>query len=191
MEVPRGGPQQGRPTTAPAQDGVPETGQLPMLYLEQLLDIGSTEKIRLFIESQRLAIETRTVAAAEARVVQEPRRLRMDEARIMALVESETHKWTSVPIGAFKDIVMFVLRCGLDDAAAIQSGTTCIHDTHRMRLDSKVDTGQSALYKNPIVTESETLLYVCQITERIIVLGCTVRLGGGAELRTDGQDRSG
>ena len=112
-----------------------------MLKLKQLLDIGSTEKRRLFIESQRLTIETSTVAAAESRVAQEARRLRMDKAMILALVGSETHEWTGVPIGTFEDIVVFVLRSGLDDAPVIQSGPTCIDDTHRMRIDSKVEAG--------------------------------------------------
>ena len=106
----------------------------------------------------------------------------MNEVRITALVESETHKWTGVPIGVFKDIVVFVLRNGLDDGAAIQSGPTCIDDTHRMRFDSKVETGQIALYRNPIVTESETLRYGCQITERIVVFGCTGRFRGNEML---------
>ena len=67
-----------------------------MLSLQQLLDISSTEKSRLLIESRKLAIETRTVAAAGARVAQEARMLRMDEVKILAQVESETHKWTEI-----------------------------------------------------------------------------------------------
>ena len=65
-----------------------------MLNLKQLLDISSTE-IRLLIESRRLTIETRTVAAAEARVAHEARMLRMDEVKILAQVESDSARLTS------------------------------------------------------------------------------------------------
>ena len=127
-----------------------------MLNLKQLLDISSTEKSSMLIESQRLAIETRTIAAAEARVAQEASRLRMDKAKILVQVVSDTHKWTGAPVGFWEDLVMSVLRNGLDDAAIIQSEDTCIDDVHRTRLDTKAEPGQSALYRNPPVTDCGT-----------------------------------
>ena len=108
--------------------------------------------------------------------------LRMDEAKIMAQVESETHKWTGVAVRSWQDIVMFVQRDGRDGAAVMQSGDTCIDDIHSVRLDSKVETGQSVLYKNPIVTECETIRFTSWITERVALLGCAWRFGGGARL---------
>ena len=145
------------------------------MNLEQLREINAAVVRRLLIESQRLAIETRAVAAAEARVTQEARRLVMDEARILALAGSETHKWTGVATGYFEIIAVFVQRSGLDDAVAIQSGAACADDANRMRLDSKVEAGQSVLLRSPIVTENEAPRYTSAISERIIVLGCTGR----------------
>ena len=133
---------------------------------------------RLLIESQRLAVETRAVAAAEVRVAQEARRLVMDEARILALTESVTRKWTGVAAGYFETVIVFVQMNGLDDAAVIQSGAACTDDINRNRLDSKVETGQSVLFRTPIVTENETLRFTSAISERTIVLGCTERFEG-------------
>ena len=111
------------------------------MNLEQLREINAAVVRRLLIESQRLAIETRAVAAAETRVAQEASRLVMDEAKILALAGSETHKWTGVATGHFERVVVFVQISGLDDAVVIQSGTACAGDANCMRLDSKVETG--------------------------------------------------
>ena len=100
----------------------PTTSQMSRVNLDQRRQISATEMIRLLIESQRLAVETRAVAAAKARVAQEAHRLVMGEARTLALAESETHKWTGVATGYFETVVVFVQKNGLDDAAVIQSG---------------------------------------------------------------------
>ena len=47
-----------------------------------------------------------------------------------------------------------------------------------MRLDTKGESGESVLYKTPIVTDCGTFLYSCKTTEIVIVLGCTGRFGG-------------
>ena len=106
----------------------------------------------------------------------------MDETKISAQVGNETHKWACVAAGPSQDIVVFAQRCGRDDAAVMQSGDTCIDDIHSMRLDSKVETGQSALYKNLIATACETLRFVSRITERIILPGCTWGVWGDEAL---------
>ena len=77
---------------------------------------------------------------------------------------------------------MFVQRNGLHDAAIIQSAAACADDINRMRLDSNVETGQSVLFRTPIVTENETLRYTCAISKRTIMLGCTRRFGGNEML---------
>ena len=63
-------------------------------------------------------------------------------------------------VGSWQDIVVFVHICDRGDATVVQSGDTCIDDIHRTRLDSTAETGQSALYENPIVTECEILRFV-------------------------------
>ena len=153
------------------------TAQLPIDNLDLLRRISDTEMRRLALDSERLTVEIRAVAAAEARVAQEARRLVMDEAKILALTESDTHKWTGVPTGYFETVVLFVQRDGRDGAAVIQSGKTRTDDTNRMRLDSKEETGVSVIFHTPIVTESDTLKLTCGISERLIVIGCTDRFG--------------
>ena len=155
----------------------PTTSQLPRENLDLLQQISDTEARRLALDSERLTAEIRAVAATGARVAQETRRLVMDEAKILALTESDTHKWTDATAGYFETVVLFVQRNGLDDAAVIQSDKTCADGINRMRLNSKVETGGSVLFKTPIVAENETLLFSSAISERVIVLGRTGRFG--------------
>ena len=73
----------------PAQ---PTMTQPPIDNLELLRRISDTETRQLALDSERPTVEIRAVAAAEARVAQEARRLMLDEAKILALTESDTHK---------------------------------------------------------------------------------------------------
>ena len=75
---------------------MPDTNYLAGRSIEHLMSISSTEKIRLVIETQMLVIETRTLAIQEASVAQEDMRLRMEEATILATVESDTFKHTDI-----------------------------------------------------------------------------------------------
>ena len=172
-----------------SQSILPCASQPPIENLDLLRRINDTETRRLALDSERLTVEIRAVAAAEARVAQEARRLVMDEAKILALTESDTHKRTGVTAGYFETVALFMQRGGLDDAAVIQSGKTCADDINRMRLDSKVETGGgSLLFKTPIVTENETFLFSSAISERVIVLGCTGRFGGNEPLNLGPMD---
>ena len=117
------------------------------------------------IETQRLAIETRTFAAQETRVTREGRRLRMDEAKILATVESDTFKYTGVPRGTWDDLVVLTLRGGLDSAAITQSRDTCIDTICRMRMDTKSEAGQSELYTTTVSTDFGTHWFTSRMAE--------------------------
>ena len=94
------GPSKSRSATAPPaashQEGRSETEYATGQGIEHPAEISSTEKSRLRIETQRLAIEIRTLAAQEAMVVHVGRRLRMEEVKILATVESGTYKHTDI-----------------------------------------------------------------------------------------------
>ena len=132
---------------------------------QYLRNIRSTERSRLKVESQRLAIEIRTFAAAEARVTQEARRLRMDEAKLLATIASDTAKHTGVPCGAWEDLVMVAQRDGSNSVCILQSGSSYMGAIARLRADSKKERGLSDLYMTPVVTDYWTLRFVCDHTE--------------------------
>ena len=74
--------------------------------------------------------------------------------------------------------VVFALRCGLESAAIVQSRGTCIDTISCLRMDSKSESGLSALYTTPIKTDFGIFWYTGRLTERIITLGGTGTSGG-------------
>ena len=102
----------------------------------------------------------------------------MDEAKILATVESDTFKYTGVPCGTWEDLVLLAMRGGSDSASIVQSGDTCISTICRLRMDTKTEAGDSALYITALIADFGTHWYISRITERVITLGGTGRFGG-------------
>ena len=109
-EAPEPEQQSARRSAGPHEEAGQHFNRSADQNLEHLMAISSTEKSRLAIEAQRLVIETRSLATQEAGVAQEGKRLRMDEAKILVIVESDTFKYTGVSCGAWEDMALLAMR---------------------------------------------------------------------------------
>ena len=70
--------------------------------------------------------------------------------QILAIVESDTFKYTGLSCGTWKDLVLPALRGDSDCAAIMQSGDTCIDTICRLRMDTKTEAGSNAHSTVPV-----------------------------------------